>query len=96
MEIAAADIQVAKDRVLVELIDDYAEKTTGSGIIVQEVKHRGAPYRGRVLQLGQDVKELEVGQIVIFPGLTYRGVKLGEQECAVLKFEEIQGILDED
>lgn len=86
-----SSLEVQADKVLVELIDDFAGGVTESGIIMPEVKHRGAPTKGKVLAVGSRCKEDDIkkGVIAHFFIDRLRGFRHADLELAAIPWEAI-------
>jgi len=80
-----------KDRVFVS----YAEETerTPGGIYVPETA-KEKPQKGKVEAVGSEVKELKVGDMVLFDKYSGSKVKIDDTEYLIIKEEDILGIVE--
>ncbi len=79
-----------KDRIIVERL--AAEERTKSGIVLPDTA-KEKPEQGKVIACGKDVKEIKVGNTIIFSKYGPTEIKLDGKEFLVIKEEEILAIL---
>jgi chaperonin GroES len=75
-----------KDRVVVSYSEEV-EKTAGGIYVPETAKEK--PQQGQVEAVGPEVKELKVGDTVLFPKYQGDKVKVGDAEQLVIKEEDI-------
>ncbi|MGD8352202.1 MAG: co-chaperone GroES [Nitrospirota bacterium] len=75
-----------KDRVVVSYSEEV-EKTAGGIYVPETAKEK--PQQGKVEAVGPEVKELKVGDTVLFPKYQGDKVKVDDSEQLVIKEEEI-------
>jgi chaperonin GroES len=80
-----------KDRVLVSYSEE-ADKTPGGIYVPDSAKEK--PQEGKVEAVGSEVKELKVGNVVLFSKYQGDKVKVNDVEHLIIKEEEILGILE--
>ncbi|RME64177.1 MAG: co-chaperone GroES [Nitrospirae bacterium] len=80
-----------KDRVFVSYTEEM-EKTPGGIYVPDTAKEK--PQRGKVEAVGSEVKEVKVGDEVLFDRYAGSKVRLNGNEYLILKEEEILGILE--
>ncbi len=80
-----------KDRVFVSYTEEM-EKTPGGIYVPDTAKEK--PQRGKVEAVGSEVKEVKVGDEVLFDRYAGSKVRLNGTEYLILKEEEILGILE--
>jgi chaperonin GroES len=81
-----------KDRVFVSYTEE-TEKTPGGIYVPDTAKEK--PQRGKVEAVGSEVKELKVGDIVLFDRYSGSKVKVNETEHLIIKEEDVLGIVME-
>ena len=79
-----------KDRVLVSYSEE-ADKTPGGIYVPDSAKEK--PQEGKVEAVGAEVKELKVGNVVLFDKYSGSKVKINDVEHLIIKEEDILGIL---
>ena len=79
-----------QDRVVVSYSEE-AEKTAGGIYVPDTAKEK--PQQGKVEAVGKDVKELKVGDTVLFDRYGGSKVKVGDDEQLVIKEEDILAIV---
>lgn len=84
-------IKPLKERVVVKYSEEELEKTAG-GIYVPDVA-KEKPQRGIVEAVGSEVKEVKVGDIVLFDKYSGSKIKLNDVEYLIIKEEDILGII---
>ncbi|MBI5199933.1 MAG: co-chaperone GroES [Nitrospirota bacterium] len=80
-----------KDRVFVKYSEDV-EKTSG-GIYVPDVA-KEKPQKGTVEAVGKEVKEVKVGNTILFDKFSGSKINLDNTEYLILKEEDILGIIE--
>ena len=85
-------IKPLKDRVVVKYSDEELEKTAG-GIYVPDVA-KEKPQKGSVEAVGVDVKEVKVGNTVLFDKYSGSKIKVNDVEHLIIKEEDILGIIE--
>lgn len=80
-----------KDRVFVKYSEE-AEKTSG-GIYVPDVA-KEKPQKGVVEAIGKEVKEVKVGNTVLFDKFSGSKISFDNVEYLILKEEDILGIVE--
>jgi chaperonin GroES len=81
-----------KDRVFVSYTEE-TEKTAGGIYVPDTAKEK--PQRGKVEAVGSEVKEIKVGDIVLFDRYSGSRVKVNEAEHLIIKEEDVLGIVEE-
>ncbi len=84
-------IKPLKERVVVKYSEEELEKTAG-GIYVPDVA-KEKPQKGTVEAVGSEVKELKVGDVVLFEKYGGAKIKLNDVEYLIIKEEDILGII---
>jgi chaperonin GroES len=85
-------IKPLKDRVVVKYSSEELEKTPG-GIYVPDVA-KEKPQKGTVIEVGSEVKEVKVGDTVLFDKYGGSKIKIDDVEYLIIKEEEILGIVE--
>ncbi len=85
-------IKPLKDRVVVKYSSEELEKTPG-GIYVPDVA-KEKPQKGTVVEVGSEVKEVKVGDTVLFDKYAGSKIKVDDVEYLIIKEEEILGIVE--
>lgn len=80
-----------KDRVFVKYSEEI-EKTSG-GIYVPDVA-KEKPQRGIVEAVGKEVKEVKVGNTILFDKFSGSKINIDNVESLILKEEDILGIIE--
>lgn len=80
-----------KDRVFVKYSEEV-EKTSG-GIYVPDVA-KEKPQKGVVEAVGKEVKEVKVGNTILFDKFSGSKINLDNTEYLILKEEDILGIIE--
>ncbi|MCX7912987.1 MAG: co-chaperone GroES [Thermodesulfovibrionales bacterium] len=84
-------IKPLKERVVVKYSEEELEKTAG-GIYVPDVA-KEKPQKGTVEAVGSEVKEVKVGDVVLFDKYSGSKIKLNDVEYLIIKEEDILGII---
>jgi chaperonin GroES len=79
-----------KDRVFVSYSEEV-EKTAGGIYVPDSAKEK--PQQGTVEAVGSEVKEVKVGDTVLFDRYSGSKVKVDDQEHLIIKEEDILGIV---
>ncbi len=77
------------DRVFVTYTEEL-ERTAG-GIYVPD-SAREKPQRGKIEGAGKDVESLKVGDQVLFDKYSGTKIKIGNDDCLILKEEDVLGV----
>ncbi len=80
-----------KDRVFVKYTDE-GEKTAGGLYIPDTAKEK--PQKGLVEAVGSEVKEIKVGNTVLFDKYSGSKVSIDNNEYLIVKEEDILGIVE--
>jgi len=78
------------ERVFVKFLEEM-EKTPGGIYIPEAAKEK--PQRGKIEAIGKDVKELKVGDTVLFDKYSGSKIKIDNDEYLIIKEEEVLGIV---
>lgn len=81
------------DNVLLCRVD---EETVSSGGIVIPDAAKQKPDQGVVLDIGDEVKNVKTGELVLFEQHSGSEVKVGDNTLLILKEENIVAVLSED
>lgn len=79
-----------KERVFVSYTEE-AEKTAGGIYLPDTAKEK--PQKGKVEAVGSEVKEVKVGDVVLFDKYSGSKINIEGTEYLILKEEDILGIL---
>ena len=80
-----------KDRVFVTYAEEE-ERTKGGLYVPDTAKEK--PQKGKVEAVGSEVKEVKVGDSVLFDKYSGSKVKMNDQEYLIIKEEDIPGIIE--
>lgn len=80
-----------KDRVFVSYSDE-PEKTSSGLYIPDAAKEK--PQQGKIEAVGSEVKEVKVGNTILFDKYSGSKIKLDDQDYLILKEEDILGIIE--
>lgn len=80
-----------KERIFVSYSDEM-EKTAGGIYVPETAKEK--PQKGRVEAVGSEVKQVKVGDTVLFDKYSGAKVNLDNNEYLIIKEEDILGILE--
>lgn len=80
-----------KDRVFVSYAEEM-ERTSGGLYVPDSAKEK--PQKGKVEAVGSEVKELKVGDVILFDKYSGSKVTLNDTECLIIKEEDILGIVE--
>ena len=81
-----------KDRVFVSYSEEL-DKTASGLYIPDSAKQK--PQRGKVAAIGSEVKEVKVGDTVLFDKYSGSKVEVNDVEHLIIKEEDILGIIEE-
>lgn len=79
-----------KDRVLISYVEE-AETSAGGIYIPDAAKEK--PQRGKVEAVGKEVKDVKVGNEVLFGKYSGDKFKMDSQEYLIIKEEDILGVV---
>jgi chaperonin GroES len=79
-----------KDRVFVKYSEE-AEKTAGGIYIPESAKEK--PQKGVIEAVGSEVKEIKVGDIILFDKYSGSKINIDNNEYLIIKEEDILGII---
>lgn len=79
-----------KDRVYISYSEE-PEKTAGGLYVPDNAKEK--PQQGKVEAIGSEVKEVKVGDTVLFDKYSGSKVKVADKEHLIIKEEDILGIV---
>jgi len=86
----SAKIQPLAEYVVAQ--QEEAESKTASGIYLPD-KAAEKPKIAKVLAVGKDVKEIKVGDKIIYGGYSHSEVKIGSDEYLLIKNEDIYAVV---
>ena len=86
----AVKFKPLKDRVFVSYSEEL-EKTAGGLYIPDAAKEK--PQRGKIEAIGSEVKNVAVGDVILFDKYSGSKITVDGQEYLILKEEDILGIL---
>jgi chaperonin GroES len=86
---AAKGFQPLGDRVFITYTEEM-ERTAGGIYVPDSAKEK--PQRGSVQAVGKDVKNLKVGDQVLFDKYSGSKLRIDDEECLILKEEDVLGI----
>jgi chaperonin GroES len=79
-----------KDRVFVKYSEE-AEKTAGGIYIPESAKEK--PQKGVIEAIGSEVKEIKVGDVILFDKYSGSKINIDNNEYLIIKEEDILGII---
>ena len=79
-----------KDRVFVKYSEE-AEKTAGGIYIPESAKEK--PQKGVIEAVGSEVKEIKVGDTILFDKYSGSKINIDNNEYLIIKEEDILGII---
>jgi len=79
-----------KDRVFVKYSEE-AERTAGGLYIPESAKEK--PQKGVIEAVGSEVKEIKVGDIILFDKYSGSKINIDNNEYLIIKEEDILGIV---
>lgn len=83
-------IKPLADRVVIERVE--ALEKTAAGIVIPDTA-KEKPEQGKILAAGKEVKEVKVGDSVLFSKYATNEVKLDGKEYLLVKEEDILAVL---
>lgn len=86
---AAKNFQPLGDRVFITYTEEM-ERTAGGIYVPDSAKEK--PQRGTVQAVGKDVKNLKVGDQVLFDKYSGSKLRIDDEDCLILKEEDVLGI----
>jgi chaperonin GroES len=86
---AAKGFQPLGDRVFITYTEEM-ERTSGGIYVPESAKEK--PQRGSVQAVGKDVKNLKVGDQVLFDKYSGSKLKIDDEDCLILKEEDVLGV----
>lgn len=86
---AAKNFQPLGDRVLVTYTEEL-ERTAGGIYVPDTAKEK--PQRGTVQAIGKKVENVKVGDQVLFDKYSGSRLKIDDEDCLILKEEDILGV----
>ena len=81
-----------KDRVFVKYSEE-AEKTAGGIYIPESAKEK--PQKGVIEAVGAEVKEIKVGDVILFDKYSGSKINIDNNEYLIIKEEDILGIIQD-
>ena len=81
-----------KDRVFVKYSEE-AEKTAGGLYIRESAKEK--PQKGVIEAIGSEVKEIKVGDVILFDKYSGSKINIDNNEYLIIKEEDILGIVQD-
>jgi chaperonin GroES len=81
-----------KDRVFVKYSEE-AEKTAGGIYIPESAKEK--PQKGVIEAVGSEVKEIKVGDVILFDKYSGSKINIDNNEYLIIKEEDILGIIQQ-
>ncbi len=78
------------NRVLVERVQEAT--TTMSGIIIPD-NAKEKPSQGKIIAIGSDVEEIEVGDVVVFGKYVGNELSIDGTEYLIIEADELFGII---
>lgn len=85
----AKGFQPLGDRVFVTYTEEM-ERTAGGIYVPESAKEK--PQRGSVQAIGKDVKNVKVGDQILFDKYSGSKLKIDDEDCLILKEEDILGV----
>lgn len=80
------------DHLLAKLLE--SEEKTESGIIIPDtVKEK--PQKAEIIEVGNEVENIKKNDKVLFAKYSGTEVKIGDEDCIILKEEDILGIFED-
>lgn len=89
LEVILMKFKPLGERVLVERLEE--DTKTASGIIIPD-NAKEKPLEGIVKAIGKEVKEVKVGDTIVFGKYSGTEVKLEGKEYLILKLEDVLGV----
>jgi chaperonin GroES len=85
----AKGFQPLGDRVFITYTEEM-ERTAGGIYVPETAKEK--PQRGVIQAVGKDVKNLKVGDQVLFDKYSGTKLKVEDEDCLIMKEEDVLGI----
>ena len=85
----ASKFQPLGDRVFITYTEEM-ERTAGGIYVPDSAKEK--PQRGIVRGVGKDVKNLKVGDQVLFDKYSCSKLRVDDEDCLILKEEDVLGV----
>lgn len=80
-----------KDRVFVSYSEE-ADRTSGGLYVPDTAKEK--PQQGKVEAVGSEVKEVKVGDTILFDKYSGSKIKVNDTEHLIIKEEDILGVIE--
>ncbi|MBI3598405.1 MAG: co-chaperone GroES [Nitrospirae bacterium] len=87
----AVKFKPLKDRVFVSYSAEL-EKTSGGLYIPDAAKEK--PQKGKIEAIGNEVKNVKIGEVILFDKYSGSKITIDSQEYLILKEEDILGIIE--
>jgi len=84
------NFQPLGNRVLVERLEEAT--TTASGIIIPD-NAKEKPSQGKIVAIGSDVEEIEIGDTVVFGKYVGNELSIDGTEYLIIEADELFGII---
>jgi chaperonin GroES len=78
------------DRIFVKYMEEV-ERTAGGIFIPDAAKEK--PQRGKVEAVGKEVKEVKVGDVVLFDKYSGSKISIDNEDFLIVKEEEVLGVI---
>jgi chaperonin GroES len=78
------------DRIFVKYMEEV-ERTAGGIFIPDAAKEK--PQRGKVEAVGKEVKEVKVGDIILFDKYSGSKINIDNEDYLIVKEEEVLGVI---
>ncbi len=78
------------DRIFVKYMEEV-ERTAGGLFIPDAAKEK--PQRGKVEAVGKEVKEVKVGDIILFDKYSGSKINIDNEDYLIVKEEEVLGVI---
>lgn len=89
----ALNFKPLKDRVFVSYTEEL-DRTSGGIYIPDAAKEK--PQRGKIEAVGDEVKEVKVGDMILFDKFSGSKIKVNDVDCLIIKEEDILGKFTEE
>jgi len=86
-----AKIKPLADRVVIERMEAL-EKTAAGIVIPDSAKEK--PEQGKIIATGKEIKEVKVGNVVLFSKYATNEVKIDGREFLLVKEEDILAVIE--
>ena len=86
------NVKPLKDRLFVKYLEED-EKTPGGLYIPDTAKEK--PQRGEVQAIGSEVKDIKVGDKILFDKYSGSKINIDDVEYLIIKEEDVLGIIEE-